>query len=260
MNAKDKSGRGPTESVASARLTLYITLAFAGAFLLVILYRMGNNVHRLPLFSRWTAWIAAVGAGLTLISAFRLYADREKDASKMLVTPRTGLFLSLFTLFCGLILKYFYFDAVKLLYVLLPGVCIVYLIRLIYGNGFYPACAFLLLTGTLLFLADRLLMWERFAPYRILMGAVMALLGGVFLAVCLRCRKNDGVFRLGSLEQRFFRKGEGVLPAGLAAAAAMGIGGAFITHPAYVLFYGLIGLSALAVCLAVYYTLKLMYD
>ncbi|MBQ6000191.1 MAG: hypothetical protein IJL15_01505 [Clostridia bacterium] len=260
VNARNKGNRKPAESVAEARLTLYITLAFAGGFLLVFLYRAGNNVHRLPLFSRWATWIAMAGAVFTLFSGVWAFSAKKKDVSNMLLTPGTGLFLSLFTLFCGLILKFFYFDAIKLLYVLLPGVCVVYLIRRIYANGFYPTSAFLLFTGTQLFLADRMLLWEIFAPYRLWMGAFIALCGAGFLLICLRCKKGEGMLRVGAWEQRLFRKDESVVPACLAAAAAMALGGALIVRPAYVLFYGLIGLSALAVCLAIYYTSKLIYD
>ena len=83
--------------------------------------------------------------------------------------------------------------------------------------------------------------------------------GAAFVLVCLRCRKNDGELRLGGRSRRLFKKAESYVPAFLAGAAVVVVGGVFVKSPSYAVFYGLMGLGGLVVALGMYYTYHLMY-
>ena len=221
MNTKNNTGKKVSEELEANRLSLYIILAFVCLVGLVYLYRAVDSVHYISFFNRCVQWIIWLSAALVALSLWRVAASRGKDVSGKLLTPGTGLFLSVLALLSGLFLKMYYNDAIKLLYILIPGLCVVYLIKLIYANGFYPVAGFVL--------------------------------------VCLRCRKNDGELRLGGRSRRLFKKAESYVPAFLAGAAVVVVGGVFVKSPSYAVFYGLMGLGGLVVALGMYYTYHLMY-
>ena len=259
MNTKNNTGKKLSEEMEGNRLSLYIILAFVCLVGLVFLYRAVESVTHISFFNTCVRWLIWLSVALVAVSAWRVAASRGKDVSSMLLTPGTGLFLSVLALLSSLFLKMFYSDAIKLLYILLPGLCVVYLIKLIYANGFFPAAGFLLLAASLLYVFDRLLLWGLFASWKLPFGLILALLGAAFALLCLRCTKNDGVLRIGSLERQFFKKSETCVPAVLAGVAVMVVGGVFVKSPSYAVFYGLMGLGCLAVALGLYYTYRLMY-
>ena len=259
MNTKNNTGKKVSEELEANRLSLYIILAFVCLVGLVYLYRAVDSVHYISFFNRCVQWIIWLSAALVALSLWRVAASRGKDVSGKLLTPGTGLFLSVLALLSGLFLKMYYNDAIKLLYILIPGLCVVYLIKLIYTNGFYPVAGFLLLSASVLYVFDRLLLWGLFEHWQVPLGLLLALLGAAFVLVCLRCRKNDGELRLGGRSRRLFKKAESYVPAFLAGAAVVVVGGVFVTSPSYAVFYGLMGLGGLVVALGMYCTYHLMY-
>ena len=130
MNTKNNTGKKVSEELEANRLSLYIILAFVCLVGLVYLYRAVDSVHYISFFNRCVQWIIWLSAALVALSLWRVAASRGKDVSGKLLTPGTGLFLSVLALLSGLFLKMYYNDAIKLLYILIPGLCVVYLIKL----------------------------------------------------------------------------------------------------------------------------------
>ncbi len=259
LNTKNNAKTKLPEDVAANRLSLFVTLSFVAVIGLVFLYRAVDSVQYLSFFSRSVTVLIWVSAALVALSVWRMAASRGKDVSEMVLTPGTGLFLSVVALLSGLFLRLFYNDAIKLLYMLIPGLCVVYLIKLIYGNGFYPVSGFLLASATALYVFDRFLLWGVFETWRTAFGLLLVLFGIVFVALCLRCKKNDGALRLAGRDIALFKKTDSYIPAYLSSLAVLAVGGVFVKSPSHAMFYGLMGLGALAVVLAMYYTYRLMY-
>ena len=118
---------------------------------------------------------------------------------------------------------------------------------------------FLLASATALYVFDRFLLWGVFETWRTAFGLLLVLFGIVFVALCLRCKKNDGALRLAGRDIALFKKTDSYIPAYLSSLAVLAVGGVFVKSPSHAMFYGLMGLGALAVVLAMYYTYRLMY-
>ena len=126
MNTKNNAKTKLPEDVAANRLSLFVTLSFVAVIGLVFLYRAVDSVQYLSFFSRSVTVLIWVSAALVALSVWRMAASRGKDVSEMVLTPGTGLFLSVVALLSGLFLRLFYNDAIKLLYIWMPTViCLV---------------------------------------------------------------------------------------------------------------------------------------
>lgn len=259
MNTKNNTGKKVSEELEANRLSLYIILAFVCLVGLVYLYRAVDSVHYISFFNRCVQWIIWLSAALVALSLWRVAASRGKDVSGKLLTPGTGLFLSVLALLSGLFLKMYYNDAIKLLYILIPGLCVVYLIKLFMPTGFIP-WRLLLLSASVLYVFDRLLLWGLFEHWQVPLGLLLALLGAAFVLVCLALPGKTTVScALAAAPAGFSKRRRAMSPAFLAGAVVVVVGGVFVKSPSYAVFYGLMGLGGLVVALGMYYTYHLMY-
>ena len=253
VNPKQRSS-----DMVGNRMALYITLTFAFVIALTFLYRAVETGRNFAFFNNAVMILGVTAAVMTAVSVWRVVSHGGKGGDQ-LVTPGAGLFVSLFLLAsCGF-LRLFYNDAVKMLFVLTPAICVVYLIGHVYGNGFYPVSAFLVTAAAALYIFRRMLLWGLFASWKLPFAALLLALACLWLWACLTCKKEGGTLKLGKRELKLFKKQENYLPAWVAGGVVAAAAVVFAFSPSQAAFYGLMAIGAVIVLLAVYYTSGLMY-
>ena len=256
-SVKEKEQR---QELESNRLTFYTALTVVAVVFVALLYRYASNLRELSRFKTavYTLLVgAALSAGWALV---RMYINRNTDGSATLVPPFTHFFLSALAGSGAVFMRFFYADAVKLFYVLVPALYVLHLILHVYGNAYFFVSAFLLASGSALYTFDRLLMMGLFSGMRLAFGSFLILIGLAFVTICIAVSKKSGALRWKGSDHILLRGKTNYLPGYLSGAAVSVIGVTFAWIPAYAIFYGLIAIGALLVLCGIYFTFALMYS
>ncbi|NLT58925.1 MAG: hypothetical protein GXX99_08195 [Clostridiales bacterium] len=257
----DKRSREQQRDLAANRMVLYLGLALASTLLLAYLYRLYNTLQGLQIYRAITRALPLLALGLTALSIFRLSRAGGADRPQALVTPKVQLWLSLLALAGALLLRVNYLDAIKLLYAVIPALCLVYFIQSIYGSAFFLLSGYLLAAGSLLYLFELELNALLWLPgwTRILFGLLLVAMGVAWLLLCLRADRQGGALTLFGRQLQVSRDSRSVRPGYLAGAVVIAAGGLFTQAPTAARYYGLIAIAGTAVLAALYYTGRLMY-
>ena len=251
--------REQQNTLQANRSVLYVALAIAVELLLVFLDRCITSVRLLPVF-RSVTMAMVIGFSLALLlSLYRFSSLRGADAAEKVMQPEVQVLLSAVGLLAGLFIRTFYSDGIKLFYIVVPGLYVLHLIRLIYGNAFCCVASFILGSGSLLYILNRLLQMGLFSGMQPVFGILLAASGTLYYLFCIRLNKRGGVLLWRGEKRQFFRVDDSYLPGYLAGLVIVFLGGVFLWAAAYALFYGVIALSALLVLIGLYYTYTLMY-
>lgn len=251
--------REEADILQANRTVLYLSFAIVAMLLLVFMDRCITSVQMLPVF-RAINLALTVGFGFCLILSLYLFSSTKGgNTAGRVLQPEVALLLSTVGLLGMLFVRGFYSDGIKLLYVAVPALYVLYLIKLIYGNPFCCIASYLLGAGSLLYVLNRLLRIDLLASMQIPFGLLLSAAGVLFVAFCLRLRSRKGVLAWRGTKLKLFRWGDSYVPALLSGALTVFLGGLFTRSTAYALFYGIIALSAALVLLGLYYTYALMY-
>ncbi|HWP80878.1 MAG TPA: hypothetical protein VN446_09595 [Candidatus Acidoferrum sp.] len=264
MNAKNSKRelKRKQDEAVSSRIALYLVMTLLAVLALTFLYRMVSSFTGITTFNRIVKGIVIM-SGLCLAASLGwAVSSKGKDCERMLVTPGAALFLSAVAFFGGLFMKYYYNDAVKLLFVMLPAICVLYIIKYVFGYAFFTVAAYLAGACCLLYVFDRFMLMELLSRYQTLYGGILIAVGVFGAALFYSASKGKGEAKLFGKKVRLFAENAKVkcLPAYIAAAAVAVIGAIFINSPSVAMYYGLVAMGSLTVLFAIYYTYTLMYQ
>ncbi len=267
LNVKNKKRATTKEqdNVVSLRIVLYLLGATVSIPFLSYLHRLVIGVSTIPRFNDIVNAMLYIFGACVVASFVWLFftKGKEKDTSLMVVTPVTATVVSVAVFFSFLFIKYFYVDAIRLFFLLIPGLCILYIVRQIFGRGFFHIGAYLSIAATMVYVFDRLLQVEALSNFTLLFGGTLLIFGIEGIMVATFCKKNNGIIkRFKNSKKSFvvFDSGAKIAPAYIAAFTVTGIGLLFITSPSAAVYYGLAALGALILLLAIYFTYNLMYQ
>ncbi len=262
MNAKNKKRelKKKQDEAVSSRIALYLVVTLLAVLALTFLYRMVSSFTGISTFNRIVKGVV-ISSGLCLAASIGwVIFSKGKDCARMLVTPGAALFLSAVAFLGGLFLMYYYNDAVKLLFVMLPVICVLYIIRYVYGPGFFSVASYLAGACCLLYVFDRFMLMELLGRYQTLYGAVLIAVGVFGTYVFYAAAKGKGEAKLFGKTVRLFADNSKSAPAYVASAAVVVIGAIFIKSPSAAMYYGLSAMGGLTLLFAIYYTYTLMYQ
>ena len=235
-----------------ATLTAVLALTF--------LYRMVNSITQIPTFNKIVNTVTMLAGAGFVASVAWTFSAKEKDCSLVLITPAAGVFVSSIAFLGGIFMKYYYNDAVKLLFVMLPAICVLYIIKHIYGPGFYAVASYLALACCLLYVFDRFMLMELLSGYGAVYGFVLMAVGAVGVFASSKAMKGKGEIVIFGKKTRIFATGAKYSPAYIACAAVAAVGAVFIPSPSAAVYYGLAAMGGLILLFAIYYTYTLMYQ
>jgi len=264
LNAKNQKRelKRKQDEAFSNRIALYLVVTLLAVLALTFLYRMVSSVSGISTFNRIVKGIVILSLLCLAGSTGWAVSCKSKDCSRMLVTPEAALFLSAVAFLGGIFMKYYYNDAVKLLFVMLPTICVLYIIRYVFGPGFFSVASYLAGACCLLYVFDRFMLMEMLGRFQTLYGSILIAVGVLGAAVFYSAAKGKGEVRLLGIKARLFAENSKskCVPAYIASAAVAVIGAIFIKSPSAAMYYGLSAMGGLTVLLAIYYTYTLMYQ
>jgi hypothetical protein len=165
---------------------------------------MVSSVSGISTFSKIVKGIIIL-SGISLAGSIGwTVSSRSKDYRSKLITPQAALFLSAVAFLGGLFMKYYYNDAVKLLFVMLPGICVLYIIRYVFGPGFFSVASYLAGACSLLYVFDRFMLMEMLGRFQTLYGSVLIAVGVFGAAVFYGAAKAKGEAKLLGKKVRLF--------------------------------------------------------
>ncbi len=248
------------EDIKSSRMLVFVTMTFAAIILLMYLYRRIESISGIQGFSELLYALMGASAVSLAWGVLRLSGAKNKDKDKILILPTVHIVLSLFAIAAFYFIKEYYLSAIQMMYFILPVICVLYAVSVIYGAKLFLLSFFQLTTAGALFIYYQLASSSRYASYIVFATVAMVAYAALFMAVFMYIKKNKGKVTYKGTEIEVFKQSDKNLLFYISAAVVAALGVAYMISPTMVSYYGFFVIGGLLAVSVLYYTYRLMYS
>jgi|GEM_PF-350563 len=265
VKKSDKMTKAQIEQARKDMTTNKILLLFSAALLgvlgLMLLYRSLNSAAGLQGALIAIKVIFAIGIAGIIYGIVEVVIEKKngRDPSLMLINGINIIVISLIMALGMLFVRYYdYQIAIKILYIVLPAVAVLYLIYYTYEREFFMIALISSVCGTGMWLYWKILASGLYAGKTWYLAAVALFAIALDAFTTVQLRRTDGKYKIFGKVRQYMPKGSNYLLINITHAVMAAAFIAALIFGATVAYYLVFVIFGYLAAVAIYYTVKLL--